>query len=305
MKKKNPYIFMILCMLIASFICTFLSYYSTGVVERSQARRIIDDRLDMMSEKIEEGYNQAAVIKNQVCENYEYRAKMIALMISQSTSSISDENSLEEMRIAINADEINITDSSGMIEYSTSYHQGSYAEQIFIDNMSDRNFTKAIITEDEGSEKIIIGTARVDKTGIIQITFTTDNIEQLVSYFDISKVTSEYPLLNSGCMAVIDRKSYTYLSHTDSALTDTAVQIPAEKFNGEKYNFYSYYNGNKVFIRYRIYDDKIIFGMLPADEIYSSRNMVTAWVAVISIILSGISCLVLRKHIIDETAANI
>lgn len=292
-------------MLISSFICTFLSYYSTGVVERSQARRIIDDRLDMMSEKIEEGYNQAAVIKNQVCENYEYRAKMIALMISQSTSSISDENSLEEMRIAINADEINITDSSGMIEYSTSYHQGSYAEQIFIDNMSDRNFTKAIITEDEGSEKIIIGTARVDKTGIIQITFTTDNIEQLVSYFDISKVTSEYPLLNSGCMAVIDRKSYTYLSHTDSALTDTAVQIPAEKFNGEKYNFYSYYNGNKVFIRYRIYDDKIIFGMLPADEIYSSRNMVTAWVAVISIILSGISCLVLRKHIIDETAANI
>ena len=305
MKKKNPYIFMILCMLISSFICTFLSYYSTGVVERSQARRIIDDRLDMMSEKIEEGYNQAAVIKNQVCENYEYRAKMIALMISQSTSSISDENSLEEMRIAINADEINITDSSGMIEYSTSYHQGSYAEQIFIDNMSDRNFTKAIITEDEGSEKIIIGTARVDKTGIIQITFTTDNIEQLVSYFDISKVTSEYPLLNSGCMAVIDRKSYTYLSHTDSALTDTAVQIPAEKFNGEKYNFYSYYNGNKVFIRYRIYDDKIIFGMLPADEIYSSRNMVTAWVAVISIILSGISCLVLRKHIIDETATNI
>lgn len=305
MKKKNPYIFMILCMLISSFICTFLSYYSTGVVERSQARRIIDDRLDMMSEKIEEGYNQAAVIKNQVCENYEYRAKMIALMISQSTSSISDENSLEEMRIAINADEINITDSSGMIEYSTSYHQGSYAEQIFIDNMSDRNFTKAIITEDEGSEKIIIGTARVDKTGIIQITFTTDNIEQLVSYFDISKVTSEYPLLNSGCMAVIDRKSYTYLSHTDSALTDTAVQIPAEKFNGEKYNFYSYYNGNKVFIRYRIYDDKIIFGMLPADEIYSSRNMVTAWVAVISLILSGISCLVLRKHIIDETAANI
>lgn len=292
-------------MLISSFICTFLSYYSTGVVERSQARRIIDDRLDMMSEKIEEGYNQAAVIKNQVCENYEYRAKMIALMISQSTSSISDENSLEEMRIAINADEINITDSSGMIEYSTSYHQGSYAEQIFIDNMSDRNFTKAIITEDEGSEKIIIGTARVDKTGIIQITFTTDNIEQLVSYFDISKVTSEYPLLNSGCMAVIDRKSYTYLSHTDSALTDTAVQIPAEKFNGEKYNFYSYYNGNKVFIRYRIYDDKIIFGMLPADEIYSSRNMVTAWVAVISIILSGISCLVLRKHIIDESATNI
>lgn len=292
-------------MLAASFICTFLSYYSTGVVERSQAKRIIDDRLDMMSEKIEEGYNQAVVIKNQVCENYEYRAKMIALMISQSTSSISDENSLEEMRIAINADEINITDSSGMIEYSTSYHQGSYAEQIFIDNMADRNFTKAIITEDEGSEKIIIGTARVDKTGIIQITFTTDNIEQLVSYFDISNVTSEYPLLNSGCMAVIDRQSYTYLSHTDSALTDTAVQIPAEKFNGEKYNFYSYYNGNKVFIRYRIYDDKIIFGMLPADEIYSSRDMVTAWVAVISIILSGISCLVLRKHIIDENAANI
>lgn len=305
MKKKNPYIFMILCMLISSFICTFLSYYSTGVVERSQARRIIDDRLDMMSEKIEEGYNEAVVIRNQVCENYEYRAKMIALMISQSTSSISDENSLEEMRIAINADEINITDSSGMIEYSTSYHKGSYAEQIFIDNMSDRNFTKAIIAEDEGSEKIIIGTARVDETGIIQITFTTDNIEQLVSYFDISKVTSEYPLLNSGCMAVIDRKSYTYLSHTDSALTDTAVQIPAEKFNGEKYNFYSYYNGNKVFIRYRIYDDKIIFGMLPADEIYSSRNMVTVWVAVISIILSGISCLVLRKHIIDETNSDI
>lgn len=300
MKKKSPYMLLVLCMLISSFIFTFISYYSTGVVERSEARSVIDERLDKMAEKIDEGYNEEKLIKNQICENYEYRAKMIALMISQSNTSISDENALEEMRIAINADEISITNSKGIIEYSTSFREEDSAEQVFIDNISDRNFTKAIIQDSDDGEIIIIGTARVDKTGIIQITFTTESIEQLVNYFDISNVTSEYPLLNRGCMAIIDINSYKYLSHTDSALTGTAVQIPAEKFNGEKYNFYSYYNGSRVFIRYRIYNDKIILGMIPTSEIYSARDAVTAWVAIVSIMLSIISFLALRKHIIDE-----
>lgn len=301
MKKNNPYTLMVICMILASVICTFISYYSVGVVQRSQARYTIDERIDKMTEQIEKGYKKEQQIKDKICENYEYRAKMISLIMSQSISSVSDENTLEELRIAINADEISITDENGVIEYSTSYHKGEYAEQVFIENITDRNYTKAIIRKDsDGSDEVIVGTSRADTTGIIQILFTAENIEQSAGVFDISEVAEGYPLLNMGCMAVIDIDSYTYLSHTDENFINKSVQIPYEEFDGEKLTFYSYYNGEKAMVRYRVYDDKIIFGIIPLSEIYSLRNAVTAWVAIISIILSIIALLVMRKYIIDE-----
>jgi hypothetical protein len=288
-------------MILASVLCTFASYYSVGVVQRSQMKYIIDERIDKMAEQIERGYKKEQDIKDKICENYEYRAKMIALIMSQSISSISDENTLEELRIAINADEISITDEKGIIEYSTSYYKGEYAEQIFIENIADRNYTKAIIRKDsDGSDEVIVGTSRADSTGIIQILFTAENVEQTAGVFDISEVAEGYTLLNMGSMGVIDINSYTYLSHTDESFINKAVQIPAEEFDGEKLTFYSYYNSEKAMVRYRIYDDKIIFGIIPLSEIYSLRNAVTAWVAIISIILSIIALLAMRKYIIDE-----
>lgn len=296
MNKKNPYRFIFICMIVSSLICTFISYYSTGVVMRSDAKRIIDERLDTMTQILEKGYAKEEEIKNKICSNYGSRAKMTALMISQSTTSVSDENFLEEIRIAINADEINITGSDGIIEYSTSYNSGEQCEEEFTEYISDRNFTDVIIKNDA----IIAGTARLDGAGIIQIKFSEESIEQYSWYFDVSDVTSDYPLLDNGCMAVIDIDSYTYLSHTDNSLIYKAVQIPADKFDGRKLNFYSYYNGNKVMVRYRLYNEKIILGMIPVSEIYSTRNAITAWVAIISLILSIVACLSFRKHLIDE-----
>ena len=80
-------------------------------VELASAKMIIDTRLDKIIEKIEEGYKEEEILKAQMCENYESRAKMIALMISEDIEALSDENFLEEMRIAINADEISVTNS--------------------------------------------------------------------------------------------------------------------------------------------------------------------------------------------------
>jgi hypothetical protein len=142
--------------------------------------------------------------------------------------------------------------------------------------------------------EIVTGTARLDRTGIIQIKFLSEN------NFDISGTASDYPLLDKGCTAIIDCETYTYLSHTDNSLIDKTVQIPKEEFSGKKFTFYSFYKGSKVMVRYKIYEGYIILGMIPITEIYSTRNAITVWVLIISIIMGIVACLSFRKHLIDN-----
>lgn len=307
MKKKFPYLLMTICMAVASAVCTFVSYYSVGVVQRANVKYSIDERIDKMISKIEWGYEKEKESRQKICENYKSRARMTALMVFQNNLNLSDENTLEQLRIAINADEISISDSRGIIEYSTTYYKGEYVQQEFLENISDKNYTDAVITKNSDNEdEIIVATSRMDKSGIIQLLFNAENIEQSTGVFNISDVASGYTVFDSGCMAVIDLNSYTYLSHTNDGFTGKIVQIPAEEFNGNNFTFYSYYKGEKSIVRYKFYnDDKIILGIVPLSNVYSWRNAVTAWVAIISIILSIVAFLAMRKYIIDENKQDL
>jgi hypothetical protein len=113
---------------------------------------------------------------------------------------------------------------------------------------------------------------------------------------DISMVTSEYPLFKSGFTAIIDSSTYTYLSHTDTSLVGTPSQLPQEQFDftKEKGGFFCSVGGKKSYVRYYIYDDKILLGVVPTSEIYRLRNALTGWMLFDGLVLSAIAILSAR-----------
>ena len=211
--------------------------------------------------------------------------------------SLQDIFSFEELRVAIDAEEISITDMDGKIIYTTApYMTETYAYTDFMECMNEKRNVKSVITELDGKRVIVACTARVDTDGIIQVIFNTDMMESATALSDISTVVSEYPLMKKGCVAVIDMDNYRYLSHTKKILTGTSPQIKRELFSRNSGTFATILNGENALGRYKYTEDesKLVIAMISKREIYSARNTLTGWVFFVSLVLSVIAVLIMR-----------
>lgn len=289
------YRLVIIPMIIFTILVSLLAYYCSGVIEFNTYKNIIDVRLQKIATRLNEDAEERQSLTDEIFSDCEEKARMVAMLVAQNSEQLSYELSLEEIRVISNAEEVVISNSMGVIEYSTStYEIGDTINKEFIYNTTDTGFTKSII---DNTGRIITATTRLDDSGIIQLTFSSDSMRKMLKSTDISIVTSEYPLFKNGFTAIIDTSSYTYLSHTDTSLVGTPSQLPQSKFNLDKENggFFCSVGGKKCYIRYSIYDkEDILIGIVPTSEIYNLRNSITFWVAFLGIVLTCVAILSIR-----------
>lgn len=292
-------------MLVATVIMAILAYYCSGVVELNSYKDMIDLRLDMVASRIKDDQEERDSLTDEIFSDCEEKARMVAMLVSQNARELSYELSLEEVRVISTAEDVTISNATGEVEYSTStYSQGETINDSFIDHVEDTGYTQSII---DASGDIITATTRLDSTGLVLVTFSSDSMRKMLKSTDISTVTSEYPLFKNGYTAIIDTVSYTYLSHTDVSLVGTPSQLPQGSFNLDKDRggFFCYVSGSKCYVRYSIYEDDILVGVLPTKEIYHLRSSVTSWVVFSALVLMLVGVLSVRfKRLKDIPKAN-
>jgi hypothetical protein len=281
-------------MFITTIIVTLLAYYCASVVEFNAFRDIIDARLEKIETRLEDDSEERQALTDEIVSDCEEKARMVAMLISQSATDLSYELSLEEIRVIANVEEITVCKPSGAVEYSTSTYGAD--DTIEVDSaflVKDKGFTKST-TDDDG--QIVTTTTRLDDDGVVRLVFSSDSMRNTLKSTDISMVTSEYPLFKNGFTAIIDSTTYTYLSHTDTTLVGTPSQLPQDMFNFDKSKggFFCSVAGTKSYVRYAMYDDKVLLGVIPTSEIYRLRNAVTGWVLFSGIVLTGTSILSVR-----------
>lgn len=290
----SKYKYVVIPMAITTIVMLLLALYCSSVVEFNTYDSIIDIRLQKIVERLSADEEERKALQDEIVSDCEEKAQMVSMLISQSSQELSYELSLEEIRIILNADEITIGNSNGNIEYSTStYDLTDVIPSELIPYVNDKTFTKSFSDSDG---RIVTGTARLDDDGIIMLTFSSDAMEKMLKSTDISKVTSEYPLLEDGFTAIIDSNTYNYLSHTDLSMVGTPSQLPREKFNleGGKDGFFYSISGQKCYVRYLVYDDMVIVGVVPSKEIYRLRNSLAGWLTFLGLVLTITSLLCTR-----------
>ena len=307
---KKPYVFVITSFVVASVAIVLLVYYSFGVIERASMNHIIDVRLDRITLDIEQNDAELQTFISQISDDNESRAKALAIMILQSPSILNDNETLEEVRVALGVDDVNITDESGAIISGTSaytgdiFSTGSYINE-FSPAIKDKSFTKTVTEDVYGTKRFYTGVARLDKPGIVQITSTPTTLKRIVEYCDISNVTANNELLKKGCTAIIDTKTYKYISHTDSKMVSKGVQIHKANFEKHNDNFRSTLNGKRATVRYRHYgNDKIIMAIIPNNELYSSRNITVKTLCVVLSLMLVVTVLAVRQAVILKGNQN-
>ncbi|NLK70653.1 MAG: hypothetical protein GX286_04350 [Clostridiales bacterium] len=307
MKRKSPYRLILTSMILSSVFIVSTAYYSIGVVSKANTRSTIDKRLHQLENKIKENEIETNFILEEFTNDYEHRANIISMLIAQNPSVLENEVALEEMRSLISADEISITDENGIIRYSTNQHEEEIASNsFFTEAIKNKNYSDTIVSTVNDELVLISGTSRIDSNGIVQIVYTPEKLSKALTYSDISLVTSEFPLYKNGSTAILDINTYKYLSHTNSEVVGLTSQFNEDDFDFENKSgdFYSKINGKKSLVRYSIQDDKIILGIVPVSEVYSTRNIVTIWLLILSVILIFSSYLSVRAFFINHCQNN-
>lgn len=297
--KRKPYKIIIIPASICIAAVSFLSFYITGVIDRSAAFSLLEERLNAVCKAIDDRTVSLEKINQEIKESFCVRARAISILMSKNSGIFNDETLFEEMRVAVGADVISVTDSTGTIIYSTDMSvEKTSALDDFKVAVNNKVFSEAVIYSSDNDMRIVTGTSRLDSPGIIQIQFALKDYQQQIEREGFSSVVSEMPVMKHGHLAVIDAETNTYISHTDNYLNGGAVQFPSDSFSKDEGIFSTDYDGKNVLVKYKKHNDKTAMGLLPYSEIYQRRNAVVKWVLFSTIVVTFIIILALRNYIL-------
>lgn len=300
--RRRFYRAVVIATIITCAAMAFLSWYAVGVIEKSNTADTLELRVNEVAETIDNWQSQYDGLREQMYDDYKFKARSLALLFSQNPDIMRDETKFEEIRVISGAEVINITNSDSEIEYTTgSVNEEQKIYDQFSSAISDTVFADVIINKEDDKVKLVAGCSRLDESGIIQIEFSSDNIESALEFSDISKMFMDIPIMKSGCMGLISKDTMNYISHTNKNMigkpSNFSIEEDFDSFDDDP-NFDCKINGEEVMLQYADTSAGIIVAYIPYCEIYKTRDDTIIWIIVAAVIISVVVTLTIRNKIL-------
>ena len=306
---KKIYILTSVIYIIVSFVLTFCISYSMGVIAHNQSVKILKDRLEKTDKNITLFEKEKNQYIDQITDDSEAKAEALAVMIMQNPSMLKDAESLEDVRLALELIDINITDKDGVVIAGTSAFTGGAFEECdyipdFMPAVSDKQFVKTFIENRNGTEYIFTGVSRLDKGGIIQIISSPMYYDTITGSWDIKKAVNNSNIENNECIGIIDKKTYKYVSHTDSVYLLRGEQFEKSLFDDDEGSFETVFEGENALLRYKQNEKYIIISMRTDKIIYKERNIISAVLISVLTVMLFVTLLLVRQALIMSSTKN-
>ena len=229
---KNSIYRIIIAPLILSVLVISLAYYSIGVVEKNNAVAASLNHIELTNENYKKSETEYIALIKKLCYEYESKAKTISIILSQFPISLAEDMALEELRIAIGAEDISLSDKTGLIVYSTSAgNQKTYIDKHFSAGLDISNFSETHIENDKHT--FVAAVSRRDAGGLLICRFSNTTLNHGNVSFSFPK--DESSLITA--TAIINKSEMTYQHHTNSQLKNKNCMIEKEKFETDKQSF--------------------------------------------------------------------
>ena len=191
MKRWSQYRAVLLPTVLLTLLMLGFAWYATGVVDRDRAMEQAENRLVQMSQKIDALQSEQSLILDEAQADYQTRARIISMMINTTPTLLETETDLEELRLVAGAEVISVSDLQGVIRFSTDQSRvGDRVEDAFLPAITNKVFSEWYFPDESTRDILLVGTARLDQDGVIQITFKPDDISQLMQSADLSELVS-------------------------------------------------------------------------------------------------------------------
>lgn len=306
--KKRILINVTIHMIIGSTVLCLLAFYIFGIVDNASAASLVSNTFSSLQNQIVISQDEVDNMMKQFGEDNTAKAKALAIIIYQNKKSLTSVDSLEEVRVALDADEILVTDESGNIVVSTTPFTDFNISlhpifKNFVSGLADKSYNQLYNVIENDKVIQYVSCSRFDNDGIVIMKIDTKYISKSVQYAGITSVLSGQSLVSGGKVFIIDGQQWKYLSHTSADKTGETVQFEKDKFkiidDDVIRKFSETVDGVKCQMYYQNYEGNLICISLPKSKIYLRRNYVCGSILVAMVVLIIVGFLALRNKLIQ------
>ena len=130
--------------------------YTVGVVGMNNVIAQIDVNIGSIEAYLEKNQNATELLTEEFKEDYSAKTRTIAMLLSQDSSFITDDRTLEELRVTVNADMISISDHEGNVIASTDPSgAGNSIREEFRSHLTDDVYTDVLFLLDSDTPTIV------------------------------------------------------------------------------------------------------------------------------------------------------
>jgi len=295
-----------------------VSFYFTEKLIESNMSQLSESKLNEIKNLIFDSKIEESVKRSEIRKSYIQKARIVAGVIKQNPSSVSNNSFLFELASSLEVDEIHITDENGIIRW------GTVANFFGFDLASDEKmkpflegFTNAAYEyAQEPTARSIdnslyqyAGVGRLDKQGIVLIGASAYKMLNQLKDMDIASIAKGAVFGADGMVMIVDKNTDVIIGHKyDAVQGQKAADFDWGKRirESEAGEFTYSLDGIESFMKYQNTGDIILCTTIPTSEFTSGlANMLTfsVIISVTALVLCAlIIFLLLKINITNEIA---
>lgn len=276
--------------------------YTVGVVSMNDVIAQIDMNIGSVEAYLEKNQNATVLLTEEFKEEYAAKTRTIAMLLAQDSTFITDDRTLEELRVTVNADIISVTDGDGNVAASTDPSgEGTSVREEFRPHLKEDVYTEVLFLLESDTPTIVAASSLDGGHGLVQITFSADSMVSILQDADLANAAVDMPLYSSGTTAILEADTMKYISCTNSERIGTKAEYAASQMQKKKGKFdVENADGKTELLHYQSSGDYIILATVPYSDIYHMRNVVVGWIVCGGVFILAVTCLALRMQFLQQ-----
>lgn len=287
----------LLVFVLIAFALTFcVSFFvQTRQAERN-AEELIAIKISDARQQIGQNDKNLAAIRLLTDEAALAKAKAFARLVKEEPELLTDDARLELIRTELNVDELHISDERGILIQSypedyEGYDMNSAPQSAaFMPAITYPGFSLVQTPQPKGIDGQLfqyVGVCRLDSPGIIQVGFRPQRLAEAMKIASIENLAPGFRIGSGG--SVIVSQDGRIVSVADPSYVGASLEeygIAPELLNGGRFKVNlrgtSYIGSSAEYNKYTI------IGILPASEMYTSRNAMAIFLVLCNLVLFAV-----------------
>lgn len=280
--------------------------YTVGIVSVNDVIAQIDVNIGSVETYLEKNQNTAEMLTEEYREEYAAKTRTIALILAQDSAFLTDDRTLEELRVTVNADLISVSDTEGNVIASTDPSgAGSSVREEFRSHLHENVYTEVLFLLESDAPTIVAASTLDGGNGLVQISFSADAMVSILQDADLANTAADMPLYTSGTTAILETDTLQYISCTDTEKIGSTAEYTAAQMEKKKGKFdIENADGKRELVHYQTCGDYIILASVPYSDLYHMRNVLIGWILCGGAFLLVVIGLALRMQMIRQEKDN-
>ncbi len=266
---------LILFVTIAFIITVYVSYNLQSNQAIDKAKELLRVNLADASRQLARSNENLKVIRDMTQEGALAKARAVAALVWENHNIATNSEALQHVKRILDVDEVCVSDEKIIVgsipDTYLNFDMSSNPQSAeFVPAIYSKDFEYVQVPRENAFKKIVqyAGVSRLDKPGIIQISYTPTRLIAAEKVADFSYIADNFRIGQGGRLRI-------------KKLEDVK-DLPLDKFNelGEYY----YSDNENLYLAKRV-EDVVLIGNLPNKEMYISRDDVVASTTIAYLIL--------------------